>query len=156
MSVGSVSIGLQASFKNGRGVTKTDFLDLLSIQPGEVEATRASGKDWQSGMVYFAIVRLNDFAKAIEPTEAFHRQVVEAFRAAARFFDVRSPEAMGRLRAKGLSLRLFVEIRMDQDQMELELPSELLTACGRHGLGVYIISNDIPAAEALASGRAQP
>jgi hypothetical protein len=52
------------------------------------------------------------------------------------------------LRAKGLSLRLFVEIRMDQDQMELELPPELLTACGRHGLGIYVISNDTPVAQA--------
>ena len=27
---------------------------------------------------------------------------------------------------------------MDQDQMELEFPPELLAACGRHGLGVYV------------------
>jgi hypothetical protein len=40
-----------------------------------------------------------------------------------------------------LSLRLFVDVGMDQDQMELELPPELLAACSRHGLGVYVISN---------------
>ena len=57
------------------------------------------------------------------------------------------------LRLAGLSLRLFVEVRMNQDQMELELPAELLGACGRHGLGVYIISNDIPAAEVWAENR---
>jgi len=31
--------------------------------------------------------------------------------------------------------------------MELELPPGLLMACGRHSLGVYIISNDISAHE---------
>jgi hypothetical protein len=53
------------------------------------------------------------------------------------------------MRAVGLSLRLFVDVRMDQDQMELEFPPEILAACAQHGLGVYMISNDIPAAEVL-------
>jgi hypothetical protein len=76
---------------------------------------------------------------------------VVAFRVAGRFLDRRSPEVTAALRAAGLSLRLFVDIRMDQDQMELEFPPELLAACGRHGLGIYLISNDIPAGEVLAS-----
>jgi hypothetical protein len=41
-------------------------------------------------MVYFAAARLSDFAEAVEPAEALHQQVIEAFRAAARFFDERS------------------------------------------------------------------
>ena len=53
------------------------------------------------------------------------------------------------MRSCGLSLRLFIEVRMDQDQMELEFPPEFLAACGRHGLGLYVISNDVPAAEFL-------
>jgi len=35
--------------------------------------------------------------------------------------------------------------------MEIEFPPELLAACGRHGIGVYLISNDISAAEVLAA-----
>jgi len=77
--------------------------------------------------------------------EAFFAGVVEAFRAAGRFLDRRQPEVTAGLRTAGLSLRLLVEVRMDQDQMELEFPPELLAACGRHGLGVYVISNDIAA-----------
>jgi hypothetical protein len=156
MSVGSVLIALQASFKNGRGVTKADLLDPLNIQPGEVKAAHANGGAWQSGMIYFAVVRLSDFAGADEPAEVHYMQVIEALRAAARFLDRRSTEAIAQLRAKGLSLRLFVDIRMDQDQMELELPPELLTACGRHALEIYVISNDITADEALAAGIAKP
>ena len=36
--------------------------------------------------------------------------------------------------------------------MELEFPPELLAACGRHRFGIYVISNDIPAAEISAVG----
>jgi hypothetical protein len=104
-------------------------------------------------MVYFAVVRYSTFnhidtsADAGAQTEAFYAGVVEAFRAAGRFLDGRAPEVTAGLRDAGLSLRLFVDIRMDQDQMELEFPPEFLAACGRHSFGVYVISNDIPAGE---------
>jgi hypothetical protein len=161
MSVGSVLIGLQASRKNGRGVTSEEFLAPLDIAPGHVEATRADGGEWASGMVYFAVIRYSDFdhvdrsADAGAQSEAFFAAIVEAFRSTARFFDQRSPAVTAALRSGGLSLRLFVEVRMDQDQMELEFPPELLTACGRHGLGVYLISNDIPAYEVWAANKCE-
>jgi hypothetical protein len=162
MSVGSVLIGLQASRSDGRGVTTAEFIAPLAIRPGEVEATRAEGGAWASGMVYFAVVRYSDFdhvdktADAGAQSEAFFAGVVEAFRAAGRFLDRRSPAVLAAMRAAGLALRMFVEVRMDQDQMELEFPPELLAACGRHGLGVYVISNDIPAHEVWAARQAEP
>ncbi|HEX4614130.1 MAG TPA: hypothetical protein VH092_38460, partial [Urbifossiella sp.] len=56
--------------------------------------------------------------------------------------DRRSPGVTAAMRTAGLTLQLFVDVRMDQDQMELEIPPEFVAACGRHGLGVYLISND--------------
>lgn len=155
MSVGSVSIGLQASRKDGRGVTPEEFLAPLDIRPGQVEATRADSGKWSSGMVDFAVIRHSDFdhvgksADAGAQSEAFSAAIGEAFRATAQFLDERSPSVTTAMRTAGLSLQLFIEVRMDQDQMELELPPELLTACGRHGLRVYLISNDIPAYEVV-------
>ena len=152
-------ITLQASREDGRGVTGSEFLAPLNIQVSEVEATRADGGAWASGMVYFAVVRYSEFAgvdstvDAGAQSEAFFAAVVDAFRTTAGFLDRRQPEVTAGLRAAGLSLRLFVEVRMDQDQMELEFPPELLAACGRHGLGIYVISNDIPAAEVLAANQ---
>jgi len=155
MAVGAVLIRLQASRGDGRGVTSAEFIDPLNIQPGEVEATRADGGAWASGMIYFATVRFSAFAHidtsgdAGAQSEAFFAGVVEASQGAARFLDGRPPSVTAAIRAAGLSLRLFIDIWMDQDQMELELPAELLAACSRHGLGVYMISNDISAAEVL-------
>jgi len=157
MSVGSVLIGLVASRGDGRGVTTSEFLSPLAIQPGEVEATLADGGAWTSGVVYLAVIRHSAFShvdKTVDAgaqSEAFHAGVVEAFRAAERFLDRRPPAVTAAMHAAGVALRLFVEVRMDQDQMELEFPPEFLAACGRHSLGVYVISNDIPAAEVLAA-----
>jgi len=153
--VGSVLIALQASRRDGRGVTSAEFLEPLDIRPGEVEGGQADAGSWAAGLVYLAIIRYSAFAHidtsvdAGAQSEAFFAGVIEAFRVAARFLDQRPPSVTAGIRAAGLSLRLFVDVRMDQDQMELELPPEILAACARHGLGVYVISNDIPAAEVL-------
>lgn len=148
MAVASVLIGLQASGRD-RGVTAVEFLAPLAIEPGEVEAIRADGGPWASGMVYLGVVRFSAFDSvdssidAGAQSEAFHAGVIDAFRAAGRFLDRRSPEVTAALRSAGLSLRVFVEVRMDQDQMELEFPPAFLAACGRHGLGIYVLSNDL-------------
>jgi hypothetical protein len=147
MAVGSVLIGLQAS-GGPEGVTTDEFLVPLNIQPGEVEDKRADSGAWASGMLYFATVRYSGFAHVDKSDDAgaqslaFDAGVAEAFQAATRFLDRRVPSVTARMREAGLKLRLFVEIRMDQDQMELAFPPELLAACGRHNIGVYTISND--------------
>lgn len=147
MSVSSVLIGLQASGRPG-GVSSTEFLTPLNIQLGEVEATRADGGAWAAGIVCFAVVRYSAYdhvdksGDAGAQSIAFEAGVAEAFRMAGRFLDERSTAVTAAMKSAGLSLRLFVEVRMDQNQMELTFPPELLAACGRHGLGVYVISND--------------
>src|SRR3954471_23538953 len=111
MSVCSVLIGLQASRRDGRGCTSAEFLTPLAIHPGEVEATRADGGAWTSGMVYFAVVRFDDFAHvdlaadAGAQPEAFFAAVGEAFGAAARFLDRRPHEVTAAKRTAGLSLQ---------------------------------------------------
>lgn len=157
MAVGSVYIGLQASRRDGQGVTTSEFLTPLNIGPDEVLERRADGGQWASGMVCFAIVRQNAFAHvdtsvdAGAQSEAFHAGVVEAFRGVAKFLDQRAPEVTACIRSEGIALRLFVDVYMDQDQMELELPPEFLAACGRHRIGMYVMTNDISAGEILAA-----
>jgi hypothetical protein len=129
----------------------------FKIEPGEVETTLADGGAWTSGVIRLAVVRFSAFdhvdlsIDAGAKCEAFSAGVVEAFRTAGGFLDRRPPEITAAMRAAGLSLRMLVDVRMDVDQMELELPPEFLAACGKHLVGVYIISNDIPASEILAA-----
>jgi|GEM_PF-6785757 len=87
MSVGSVSISLHASRKDGRAVTAAEFLTPLNIRPGEVDDTQADGGPWASGTVSFTVVRFSAFAHvdtAVDAgarSEAFFAGVVDAFRA---------------------------------------------------------------------------
>jgi len=96
-----------------------------------------------NGLVYFAIIRYSAFAHvdtsvdAGAPSEAFFAGVVEAFRVAA---PVPRPETAKHHRRHACS-QVFLDVSMVQDQMQLEAP-EILAACGRHGLGVYAISNN--------------
>jgi hypothetical protein len=160
MSVGSILIGLQASRRDGENIPTAVFLTPFAIKPGEVESAVADAGEEAGGMIYFAVVRHSDFAHvdksadAGAQSEAFFSGIGNAFRATARFLDQRSPAITASIRGAGVALRIFIEIRMDQDQMELELPCEFLAACGRHGLGVYVISNDIPAGEVWAASQA--
>ena len=77
--------------------------------------------------------------------------VINAFKSVASFLDRRPPEVTAALRGAGLKLQLFIDVHMDQNQMELEIPPELMAACARHSLGIHLISNDISAAEVLAA-----
>lgn len=160
MSVGSVLIGLQASRTDGDNISTAAFLTPFVIKPGEVESTTADAGEEAGGMIYFAVVRHSDFAHvdksadAGAQSEAFFAGIGNAFRTTARFLDQRSPAITDSVRGVGIELRMFISIRMDQDQMELDLPSEFLAACGRYGLGVFVISNDIPAAEVWAASQA--
>src|SRR5262245_17132219 len=134
MSIGSIMIGLQASRTDGCGVTSAEFLAPLDIRPGQVEAARADGGAWASGMVYFAVIRYTDFdhvdksADAGAQSEAIVAAITEAFLTAARFLDQRRPTVTAAMRAAGLSLQIFIKVRMDQDQMDLTLPPELMEA----------------------------
>src|SRR5215467_12166978 len=136
MSVSSVRISLHASRKDGRGTTNGEFLTPLNIRAGEVGATFADGGEWAAGIVNLAIVRQHEFDHIDStdpgaPTEAFFAAIIDAFRAAGQFLDRRSPQVLSAMRDAGLSLRIFVDIRMDQDQFEVEFPPEFLSACGR-------------------------
>src|SRR5215831_10317282 len=105
--VGSILIALQASRRDGRGVTRAEFLEPLKIRPGKVERVHADAGTWANGLVYFAIIRYSAFAHvdtsvdAGAPSEAFFAGVVEAFRVAARFLAQRPPSITAGMRAQG-------------------------------------------------------
>lgn len=148
MTVSQVLIGLQASRADGRGITRDEFIVPWMIERGEVEFASATGAPWRSGMLTLAVIRYEDFERVDDATDAgaassaFLADLMAKFREAARFLERRTPEMTAALRASGMSLRIFVEVRMNEDQMDIEFPPEFLAACGRHSLGVYLITND--------------
>jgi hypothetical protein len=61
---------------------------------------------------------------------------------AAEWLASVGPEPFELLRQRQVKMRILVDVRIDQDQFELELPPELTACCGRARLGIYLISND--------------
>jgi hypothetical protein len=145
MAVFSTLIGLQAS-PTSRGVDDSVFLDALAITPEDrIEATDGPR------FVQFPIIRLSQCQGAAEPSEEFDARTRQVLLLAAEFLNRREPKVLERIRTAGMRVRIFVDLRMDQDQFEFDLPAEFVRACGRHGLGIFVMSNDISAEEALRS-----
>jgi len=151
MAVGSVLIALQASASGRTGTRPEDFIVPLTVAQDDGVAS-ARVVEGGSSLVEFPSVRLGDFRAADEPSEAMFRQVQETFRVVGRFLDRRPSEMFAAFRAAGLAVRLYVEVWIDQDQMEVTLPPDLVVSCARHGIGIFVISNDISAEEAIKMG----
>jgi hypothetical protein len=123
MAVNSVLIALQASASGRRGTRPEDFILPLAITPADgVASTRAV--EGGSSIVEFPPVRLRDFHRADEPSEAMFQRLDEVFLLAAQFLDRRPPQMFAAFRAAGIDVHLFVDVWMDQDQMEARVPAD--------------------------------
>jgi hypothetical protein len=103
--------------------------------------------------IEFTIIRLSQCRQAPEPTVLFEARLLQTLEDMAGFMNRREPHAFKKLKEAGIPARVFVDLRMDQDQFEFELPAVFVAACARQGLGVFIMSNDISAQEVLLSKR---
>jgi hypothetical protein len=137
-----LSATIQATFPDGRGVRAEDLKALEVETEDGVTSVQASGEPWTAGLISFPSILLTAFASHAEPSESFFAEAQRMLEMVARFLDRRTPQKIQRLTSQGMSLRVLIEIRIDQDQMELSLPPALLSACGRHAIEILIISND--------------
>jgi hypothetical protein len=153
MAVGSLFIALQASHKDGRVIQDAEFFEPLKTDAADAVAEAISrNRRWGSALVVFPIVRLRDFGAMEEPTEAMNAHIKRVFQMVADFLNRRPTDVFESFRRFGLDVKLFVDVWMNQDQMEVEFPPELIAACGRQRLSMFVMSNDISAEEALRFG----
>jgi hypothetical protein len=143
MSMYSFLVALLASHPHGHNLGLDDFVGPLMLEPNEpLDAIVHDAGSWASSRVEFPIVRLADFKSAPEPHEEMMNRLGAVLEGVATFLDRRSPEVFERFRNQGLAVSLFIDVWMDQDQMEFLLPPSVLRAAGRVGIGIHIISND--------------
>ena len=145
MAVLSVLIALQACGENS-GAVRSAFVMPLGVQANE--PIEHIGRC----TVQFPIVRLSECRDAEEPHELLAARIKGVLKTAAEFLDRRPADVFDSVVAAGLSVRVFIDIRMNQDQFEIDLTAEFVRACGRHGLGIFVMSNDISAEEAIRAG----
>ena len=133
----------------GANIAAEDFVALLSFAAEDkIEGTSSDLGIYRGSFVEFPMVLLSDYADAEEPTEVYAAVVQDYLLTVAAFLDRQEVTTFEQFRASGLCVYIYLEVRMDQNQMQIKLPVPFLAACARLGIGIEMISNDISAAEA--------
>jgi hypothetical protein len=148
----SVQAVVQASRPGGQNIGRAEFVDTVRADPAEADSVTFDRGPHSASNVKFRPVRLREYRTAADPYEAFAAALTAHFREIGRWIDARPNGGFDRVRAGGITVRLFIDVWMDQDQMDVELPVELLAGCARAGLPMFLISNDIPADQMLSWG----
>ena len=147
------AVNLSCTRSGGANIAAEDFVALLSFAAEDkIEDTQSDLGIYRGSFVEFPLVFLGDYSDAEEPTEAYAAAVQEHLLTVAAFLDRQEAAIFEKFRVSGLRVYVYLEVRMDQNQMTLKLPVAFLSACARLGLGIEMISNDIPAAEAEEMG----
>jgi hypothetical protein len=85
---------------------------------------------------------MNELEECREPFEEFAARLRDGFLGAAERLGSLPPGAFEEWRALGRRADIFVGGWLDDQQFDLDLPSEFLLACGRLGLVVSICTNE--------------
>src|SRR5262245_27492510 len=142
MAVQGISVSLRGHYPDGRNVSSTEFLAPLQLSQSEkiVEAVADRGK-WKSALVVLSRRRVADYKDMAEPHEALAAAIQSDFEHAARWLEAHGAGIEG-VRRDGLEVDLFLDLWIDDDQLELSYPSSLLLTCGRLGLKIEMVTND--------------
>ncbi len=142
MAVESFELSLRGYYKDGHAVTRDVFAEPLNARRSEgiVDVVCDRGS-WQSGLIVLSQRRVSDYEQESEPHEAFAAEIRVDLERIARWL-VEREEGVSRIKEAGLTVDVFMDVWIDQDQLELSLPPSLLLACGRLGLEVQIVTND--------------
>lgn len=77
-----------------------------------------------------------------ESSDRFMKVLAAELEKTAEWIRMQSPEAFARLRAAGLQTRLYIDMWIDQNQLDLEIPWQLSYECGIRQIPVYVITNE--------------
>ncbi len=82
------------------------------------------------------------FQEAEEPNEAFVAELDRRLKRVAGWLERQPATLFAELRDAGFCTQLLFTGWIDCDQLDLDLPPELLRICGELGLSISIITND--------------
>lgn len=142
MAVQEISVSLRGYYADGRNVTASAFLTPLALsQSDKVAEVLCDRGQWQSALVVLSRRRVADYEHEPEPHESLAAAIRSDFEFAAQWLEAHGP-GIQKIRNDGLETDLFLDLWIDEAQLELSYPPSLLQACGRLGLAIEMISND--------------
>ena len=139
MAVENISVSLRAWHRTGKRVPATAFIEKLVIKPTDpVKKAKGPGVP----RVDLLSLAIADYSDEDEPNEAFVAALKDSFLKVAKWLAKQSPDVFVDLRDADFVTDVFIGAWIDSDQIDLDLPPEFLTECGRHGLTISLITND--------------
>lgn len=140
MALQTASVSLRAYFEDGRSVTG-DHLSNLALSHEAIVETIADRGPWQSALVILARRNSEDYGGEADPQERLGEVLRLDLERAAAWLQGQS-DAIASLSATGLRVDVFVDLWIDQDQLDWSFPRAFLLACGQAGLPIRMVTND--------------
>lgn len=139
--ISSISVSLRAWHPLGNPFSAVEFVDAISTDSSKLNLV-GSGQQWETARILGFELLLKAYQDAAEPHEAFDSAMRDSFIEFSKWLGTVTLHSLDLLRSRGMNLDLFVSCWIDQDQFEVQLPSELLGEAGRLKLAIKVISND--------------
>ena len=133
----SIEVFLVASFPNGMNVSHADFIAPLEVDD---RPTTSDGGQWRTSTVELFSLLREQFATADEPSVAFDQEIRRQLIEVARWLELRSSKLLALV--DELKVTLLIDMLIVQDQMDINLPSELMRICGCCDVSIQLITND--------------
>jgi hypothetical protein len=136
-----VRLTLVGSHKADGAVLPDDLVNALHADFSQFLSFGSGGR-WQSAGFVVLNCSLTDFQDQAEPSERFFQSVRDSLVTFAKWLSGVALAGVEMLRLNGYEVQLVIDISIDQNQMEFNLPWELMRETGRLKFPVKIISND--------------
>lgn len=141
MAIQTASVSLRAYFTDGRNVTGDLFLRGLTIDHEAIVETVADRGPWQSALLVLARRQSVDYEGEDDPQERLEEVLRQDLERAGAWL-ANQGAGIAALRSAGLDVDVFVDLWIDQDQVDWSFPASFLLACGQVGLAVRMVTND--------------
>ena len=134
-----IEMSLAAHFPRGRALTDADFLQHLQVGAREIDRTSAPGR---TNRVVLLKAAFRDFEGPIDAPDHFAAYVERGFADAATWLAEQPVAVFESFTARGLELNVFIDMWIDGNQMNLELPPAFLRECGLRGVRLHAYTNE--------------
>jgi len=142
MAVETIDMSLVCWRKAGE-VTYDEFVGSLQLKDDDVyEKLGAEPGLRRTAVIRYFSLDIKSFPKSPERREEFEATLATSLDKAADWLDARPIEAFQHFSRSGLALFVLINLWIDSNQMDLDLPAKFLRACSRLALRIQVMSNE--------------
>jgi hypothetical protein len=135
----SMEVSLGAHFPSRKVIAEGDFLAHLNVGSHRTgSSTDPGGAAWVDLFSH----RFADFAGHLDAPDHFDVAVAKSMVDTAAWLGQHSEDLFEGFHERGLKVALYVNMWIDQDQIDLTLSPNLTLACGRRGVRIQFITNE--------------